>query len=60
HIEIKKCDQCDGNMKAIASIEEPGVIKKILKHLGLHKARLHNRSPPTRADGLFETATILI
>ncbi|MGK0335964.1 MAG: hypothetical protein ACJAYE_003648 [Candidatus Azotimanducaceae bacterium] len=34
-IEIKKCDQCGGNLKVIASIEEPGVIKKILKHLGL-------------------------
>jgi hypothetical protein len=27
-IEIKKCDQCGGNLKVIASIEEPGVIKK--------------------------------
>jgi hypothetical protein len=37
-------------MKVIASIEEPEVIKNIL----------NNRSPPTRADGLFEPATILI
>jgi hypothetical protein len=40
--------------------EEPEVIKKILEHLGLDKLGLHNRSPPTRADGLFEPAAILI
>jgi hypothetical protein len=47
-------------MQVIASIEEPEVIKKTLKHLSLDKAGLHNRSPPTRADGLFEQATIPI
>jgi hypothetical protein len=47
-------------MKVITSIEEPEVIKKVLKHLGLDKAGLHNRSPLARADGLFEPATILI
>ncbi|MFT5098977.1 MAG: hypothetical protein ACJAX5_002904 [Patiriisocius sp.] len=59
-IEIKKCDQCGSNMKVIASIEELEVIKKVLKHLGLDKAGLHNRSPLARADGLVEPATILI
>ncbi|MFT5048101.1 MAG: hypothetical protein ACI8UP_005102 [Porticoccaceae bacterium] len=59
-IEIKKCDQCGGNMKVIASIEELEVIKKVLEHLGLDKAGLHNRSPLARADGLVEPATILI
>jgi hypothetical protein len=60
-IEIEKCDKCGGKMKVIASIEEPEVIEKILKHLGLDGASgLHNRSPPANHSGLFEQATTLI
>jgi Putative transposase len=33
-IEIGRCDKCGGNVKVIASIEEPAVIERILKHLG--------------------------
>ena len=32
-IEIEKCEECGGEVKAIASIEDPDVIEKILKHL---------------------------
>lgn len=57
-IEIDKCEKCGGRVKVIASIEEPEVIKKILKHLGLDEAiGLHNRSPPTNINGLFDQAT---
>ena len=60
-IEIEQCEKCGSKVKVIASIEEPEIIEKILKHLGLDRAtRVHNRSPPIRADGLFDQATILI
>lgn len=46
-IDIEKCEKCGGKMKVIACIEEPEVIDKILKHLGLDRATdPHNRSPP--------------
>ncbi len=34
-IDVETCHQCSGKMKIIAAIEDPGVIKKILTHLGL-------------------------
>ncbi len=50
-IEIEKCDRCGGKVKLIASIEDPEVIEKMLKHLGLDEAsQTRNRSPP----GLFD------
>ncbi len=46
-IEIEKCEKCGGPVRVIASIEDPDVIQKILKHLGLDQAsQPHNRSPP--------------
>ena len=60
-IEIEKCEKCGGKVKVIASIEDPMVIEKILQHLGLDGvAGLNNRSPPTRPNGLFDQATILV
>lgn len=35
NIDVKTCPVCSGKMKIIAAIEDPGVIKKILAHLGL-------------------------
>jgi len=35
NIDVSKCNKCSGNMKIIAAIEDPKVIKKILAHLGL-------------------------
>ena len=50
-IEIEKCEKCGGKVKVIACIEDPEVIEKILKHLGLDEAsEARIRSPPT---GLF-------
>ena len=52
-----KCDKCGGRVKIIASIEDPEVIEKILKHLGLDEAsQARNRSPP---EGLFPHSTKL-
>jgi adenylate cyclase class IV len=56
-IEIETCEKCRGNVKIIASIEDPDVIEKILKHLGLDEAsQVRNRSPPA---GLFPHSTQL-
>ena len=56
-IEIEKCEKCGGRVKIIASIEDPEVIEKILKHLGLDEAsQARNRSPP---EGLFPDSTKL-
>ena len=56
-IEIEKCEKCGSRVKIIASIEDPVVIEKILKHLGLDEAsQARNRSPP---EGLFPHSTKL-
>ena len=56
-IEIEKCEKCGGRVKIIASIEDPVVIEKILKHLGLDEAsQARNRSP---SAGLFPHSTQL-
>jgi len=53
-IEIEKCEKCGGKVKIIACIEDPEVIQKILKHLGLDEAsQTRNRSPPV---GLFSVS----
>ncbi len=53
-IDVEHCPHCGGKLKIIAAIEEPGVIAKILAHLGL-PTRAPPRSPP-RSFGLLETA----
>jgi len=40
------CPKCNGEMRIIAFIEQPLIIKKILKHLGVWGA--HNHDPPKR------------
>ena len=34
NIDVETCDKCDGDVRIIASIEDPAVIQKILAHLG--------------------------
>ena len=34
-IDVETCSKCGGNMKIIAAIEDPKVIRKILEHMGL-------------------------
>ena len=52
-IDIEKCEKCGGPVRIIVdasnrSIEDPDVIQKILKHLGLDQPEdPQNRSPPT-------------
>ena len=47
-IGIEKCGKCGGPVRIIASIEDPHVIQKTLKHLGLDQpGDPQNRSPPS-------------
>lgn len=46
--DIEKCEKCVGPVRIIASIEEPDVMHKILRHLGLDQGSdPQNRSPPS-------------
>ena len=44
-VDIQTCEACGGPVKVIASIQDPGVVKKILDHLGMPTLAL----PPARA-----------
>ena len=44
-----ECPQCKGPMRVIALIEDPGVIRRILEHLGLWAPLATERSAPTGA-----------
>jgi len=56
-IEIEKCEKCGGKLKIMACIEDPDVIEKIPKHLGLdEESQVRNRSPP---GSLFDHSTKL-
>jgi hypothetical protein len=50
-IEITTCRRCGGKLRVIASIEEPGVIERILGHLGADAAAVDPADPahPSRA-----------
>lgn len=41
-----ECPRCKGPMRVIALIEDPGVIRRILEHLGLWAPLATERSPP--------------
>ena len=46
--DIEKCEKCGGPVQIIVSIEDPDVIQKILKHLGLDQpVDTPIRSPPS-------------
>ena len=53
-IDVEHCPHCGAKLKIIAAIEEPGVIAKILAHLGL-PTRAPPRAP-ARSFDLLETA----
>lgn len=52
NIDISLCSKCAGQIKIIAAIEDPKVIKKILEHLGLPwtAPRLAQARGPPPAD----------
>ena len=44
-IDLKRCPHCGGQLRVIAVITEPGVISRILEHMGLDGVR-QPRAPP--------------
>ena len=50
NIDIHTCPHCQGNLKILASIEDPPTIAKILKHLDL-PTRAPPRAPARLPDG---------
>ena len=50
NIDIQTCPHCQGNLKILASIEDPPTVVKILKHLGL-PTRAPPRAPARLPDG---------
>ena len=50
-IDALKCPKCGGNMKVISIIEQPSVIKRILKHLDLWE---DPRPPPQSLELVCE------
>jgi len=50
------CPKCRGKMRVVAFIEDPDVIKKILKHLNLWDPKRPER-PVSHAPPLIETPT---
>ena len=49
--DVLRCSRCGGEMRLVAVIENPAVIAKILKHLGLW-----NRGPPRQRRVVVEPA----
>ncbi|HSE02059.1 MAG TPA: transposase [Burkholderiales bacterium] len=47
-----ECPKCEGPMRIIALIDDPGVIRRILEHLGLWGARGKRVIPAARARGM--------
>jgi len=57
NIDVETCRLCAGQMKIIAAIEDPQVIKKILEHLGLPTKPpmpWPARGPPARVESDFQ------
>lgn len=52
-VDVERCDRCGGAARIIACIEDPDVIEKILRHLGLDGALAGEataRAPPVSAE----------
>ncbi len=44
-----ECPNCNGPMRVIALIEDPGIIRRILEHLGRWAPEASERGPPAAA-----------
>ena len=45
-VDLRRCPHCGGQLQVIGAITDPGVIARILKHMGLD-GRLQARAPPS-------------
>jgi len=53
-----ECPKCKGPMRIIALIDDPGVIRRILEHLGLWAPEASERSPPLAPEAWPANAVI--
>jgi hypothetical protein len=44
-VDLSRCPHCGGQLRVIAVITDPGVISRILQHMGLD-GRVQPRAPP--------------
>src|SRR5262249_49151895 len=53
NIDIQTCERCGGAMKIVACIQDPAVIRKLLRgpSAGVHPQSPPARAPPGPADG---------
>ena len=58
-VEIERCTRCGGQLKIIASIEEPQLIAKILSHLERAMAEQPQSERPPGARGPPLQSTLL-
>jgi hypothetical protein len=49
NIDIETCEACQGQVKVIACIEDPEIIKKILEHLKSNEEKADGKLPQVRA-----------
>ncbi len=49
NVDPLKCPKCQGEMRIISFIDQPKIIKKILKHLNLWDTRIND--PPAKKTG---------
>jgi hypothetical protein len=49
NIDIETCEACQGQVKIIACIEDPEIIKKILNHLKSNEEKADGKLPQVRA-----------
>jgi len=49
NIDIETCEACQGQVKVIACIEDPEIIKKILNHLKSNEEKTDGKLPQVRA-----------
>ena len=55
-IDIETCPKCDGNLRVIACIEEPQLIRRILRHVQAREegTEPEARGPPPQIPGSLE------
>ena len=60
NIDVEACSECGGDVKIIASIEDPAIIQKILAHMGDNTTSAVTallpdcRASPSPVMGLFD------
>jgi hypothetical protein len=49
-LDVLACPRCGGRMRLLATLEEPRVVQKILRHVGLPAEPVAARPPPAASS----------